>query len=260
MKKRSWERGIFTGPVLLALLLTFLSSALSAGTEKDAASGAKLLLRVHPSSDAPILCALPAGTSPVLLPGDHFLWAEVLLPETVFVWVPQSGIRGEGVLAPGTPVRTGPGAFYLLAGRAKGGEKVRLFEKSPGGFWRKVRPLKPFLSCWCLRSERAANTANKGEKVSGEPGGGRLFEERAVVEGILFLLPEKERKKGVSCFALVLFAGKSHYVRTYLQGEESALARWKGRCVKITGKRFWNEGLFRPVLAVEKIEPGWEDV
>ena len=103
MKKRSWERGSFTGPVLLALLLTFLSSALSAGTEKDAASGAKLLLRIHPSSDAPILCALPAGTSPVLLPGDHFLWAEVLLPETVSVWVPQASIRKDGMALPSTP-------------------------------------------------------------------------------------------------------------------------------------------------------------
>lgn len=257
MKKGSSARpwGFF---LLLSGILFPLCAAEKGASAENIVTGEKVVLRARPSSDSPVLGMVPAGTRLTLLPGDRLFWAEVRLPETVCLWVPVSCIRKKSFLVPGTPVRTGPGVFCTLAGKAAGGEEVRLYETSPGGVWRKIRPLKPFLSGYCLRRDLAPSPAGAGEKSSSVQGDKVFFQESASLEGVLFLLPEQERKKGVSRYALVQFAGKAHYVRAYLTGDEAFLVRWKDRRVKITGKRSWKEDLPRPVLDVEKVEPGWD--
>lgn len=220
----------------------------------------KILLHLAPSLEGTILCKLPAGKLLTILPFDNLSWAKVLLPEDVFLWTTLSHIqKGNGFsLAPDAPLRTGPGAFYPLAGRSKGGEKVMLFEKSPSSYWQKIRLTKPFLICYCQYKDLAdikKSTAKKGKKRIEKS---KFFMEKSSMEGFLCPLEDKEKELGDKIrYFLAVTVGKKRYARAFLKGEEVLLSRWKNRHVKVTGKKYWKEGFSRPVFLVEKIEPDW---
>ncbi|MBR2364683.1 MAG: hypothetical protein IKA79_05740 [Lentisphaeria bacterium] len=252
MKTECWLSYLLLGCILLPIVL-FSADKVQIGENRRTA--VKLLLRQQPSHKSVILYKLPEKTLLALLPEENLVWAKVLLPEEVFLWVPVSCIRKDHTLAGNTPFRMGPGAFYPLAGKAEGGEKVLLYEKSSGGIWQKIRLKRASLVCYCLRKDLVPVTVS-GEKTENCPEKGEFFTENAVMEGLLYPLSGKEKKEGWD-YALAVTVGKVCYIRAYLRGDTDKLARWKNRNVKISGKKSWRKGMDRPVFKVEKIEPAW---
>ena len=215
-----------------------------------------IFLRLSP--DGVILGRVPEGTLLEMLPEKNLKWAKVRLPQDILLWTTVSGIREDNTLCASAPLRTGPGAFYLTPGKANGGEKIILLEKSPGGIWQKIRLKDSFLSCYTLRKdlvfpsgkENREKTEKKQEKI--------FFEESASATGLISLLPEKEWKSNIR-YALAVRIGSSVSIRAYLEGPEEGFKRWKDRKIRIAGKRIWKAGLSRPVFRPEKIEPAWND-
>lgn len=249
---------LFTNSIFLLFLLPlFLFSAEKISYKKMTALPGSVLYTA-PAYDSTLLCKLQSGTLLYLLPGKDSTWAKVLLPEKTFLWALSSGIdKKTRTLKNNVPLRMGPGAFYPLAGRSKGGEKVTLYEKSPQKVWQKIRLQTPSLiTCCPAKFLQAPKKESPAQKKKSSSASKRVFEEPSSAEGVLFLLPEKEQK-GTVKYALAIVTGREHYIRAYIQGPPELLARWNNRHIKISGKKFWLKGFSKPVFQAEKIEPGW---